>query len=131
MISDRSPSPILSAITLVIDRSNSRFAFVRFCMTTDRMNELPVIEPLRLRKGGRFYWCPKRRFLREIIAFSLQFYYTWIKICRYEGSVSFCWNYHEICHEKYRKTPCVRSVVKSSSHNGLKILQSWPGIVRK
>ena len=86
------------------------------------MNELSVIGSLRLRKefwdrqrenivtrykgtyGERFYWLPKKRFLREIMTFSPQFYYTWIKICWYEGSVGFCWNFHEMCLEKYRKT---------------------------
>ena len=54
--------------------------------------------------GERLFWRLKKRFLREIMAFSLQFYHTWIKICWYEGSVRFCWNFYEIHNKKYRKT---------------------------
>ena len=84
----------------------------------------------------RFLWRPKKRFLREIIAFSLQFYYTWIKICWYEGSVSFCWKYHEICHEKYRNISlvawglfrnrhCVMITQESLGNNSFKSFQLY------
>ena len=50
--------------------------------------------------GERFFWRSKNRFLREIMALSPQFYYTLREICWCEGNLSFCWNYHEICHKK-------------------------------
>ena len=112
------------------------------------MNELPVIGSLCLRKefwdrqrenivtrykgtyGERFYRRPKKRFLREIMAFSPQFYYTWIKIFWFEGRVSFCWNYHEICHKKHRNTFLLAQGLLRSHHRVM-VLESKPGIARK
>ena len=60
------------------------------------MNELPETDPCKEfwdrhwanivtrykgTCGERLFRRPKKRFLREIMAFSPQFYHTWIKIC--------------------------------------------------
>ena len=59
------------------------------------------------------------------MAFSPQFYHTWIKIRWHEGSVSFVEiTLKRVIKSTEKLSPCVKSIVKSSSRNGLEILQN-------
>ena len=75
----------------------------------------------------------KKRVCKEIIAFSPQFYHKWIKITLILGKCKFLLELprNMLSNIPINFSPCVRSVVKSSSCNGLDILQNWPQIVRK
>ena len=59
------------------------------------------------------------------MAFSPQFYHTWMKIMLLRGKFKF------LLELPRNISPCVRSIVKSSERNGLKISQNYPEIARK
>ena len=72
--------------------------------------------------GEGLFGRPKKRFWREIIAFSPQLYR---KIMLIRGKCNFLLELPQNMLERNTEnySPCVRSIVKSSSRNSLEILQ--------